>query len=352
MKTKRAAEQPRRELAPVVRCQYTAMKVLVTGAAGFLGRQVVCALRQHGHEVRALVRPQTGLPSRKPTSPGVEEFHADLCVSADLTRACEGVQAVVHLAAKMRGDDESVVETAVRGTERLLSAMEQVRVKRLVLASSLSVYDWAAADDVLREDSLLERRPEERDAYTKSKILQEQLVRERCARQGIALTILRPGVIWGFGREYPPTVGQQAGPLHVLIGSARQLPAVHVENCADAFAAVLDAGHAAEGTFNVIDHPEVTVGRFVRDHLRRSGRFGVVFPATYRLALALVKALHALAPRSLRRRLPSFVAPARFVARYKALQIDGDHLRDTIGWRPPISYEQCLDRTYAVSRGG
>jgi UDP-glucose 4-epimerase len=230
--------------------------------------------------------------------------------------------------------------------------MEQTGVKRLVLASSLSVYDWAAAGDVLREDSPLERRPEERDAYTKSKILQEQLARECCARHGIALTILRPGVIWGFGRDYPPTIGQQAGPLHVLIGSARQLLAVHVENCADAFAAVLGAGHATEGTFNVIDHPDVTVGRFVRDHLRRSGRFGVVFPAGYRLGFALVKAIHLLAPRSLRRRLPSFVAPARFAARYKPVRIDGSRLRDTIGWRPPISYEQCLDRTYVVSRAG
>ncbi len=347
MKTKHAAEPPRRELAPVVRCEHTAMKVLVTGAAGFLGRQVVRALRQRGHEVRALVRPQTP-PSREPASPGVEEFRADLCSSPDLQGACEGVQAVVHLAAKMRGDDQSIVDTAVRGTERLLKAMEQMGVKRMVLASSLSVYNWGAANGVLHEDSPLETRPETRDAYTTSKILQEQLARDRCSRRGIALTVLRPGFIWGAGREYPPTIGQRTGPFHVLIESGRQLPVVHVENCADAFAAVLDVEHVAEGTFNLIDHPNITVRCFVRDYLRRSGQFGVIFSLAYPLGFALVTIIHGLAPGPLRKRLPGFVVPARFEARYKPVQIDGARLRDTLGWRPPISYEQCLDHTYAV----
>lgn len=323
------------------------MKVLVTGAAGFLGGRVVLALRRRGHRVRALDLPMTAPSLREAQSPDVEEFRADLCLSPDLAKACQGMQAVIHLAAKLGGGDESVVETAVKGTQRLIDAMERAGVRRMVLASSLSVYDWSAPGGVLDEGSPLEPHPEARDGYTIAKIEQERIARDRCRRAGIALTVLRPAVLWGVGREYPPTIGPRLGPVHLLIGATRQLPVVHVENCADAFAAVLDTAES-EGIFDVIDHPDVTVRRFVGDHLRRSGRFGLVVPAGYRPCLGSVTVLHRLVPRSLEKRLPSFAAPARFAARFRPVRIDGARLRRAIGWSPPFSYQQCLDRTYGT----
>ncbi len=323
------------------------MNVLVTGAGGFLGRRVVPALCRRSHRVRALDLPRPEPRAEEPGTEGVEVVRADLRASPDLARACEGVQAVIHLAAKMDGGDGSVVATAVEGTRRLLEAMTQTGVRHLVLASSLSVYDWSATEGVVDEESPLERYPEARDAYTVAKLRQEQVARDRCTRSGIALTVLRPGIIWGAGREYPSTIGPRAGPLHLLIAAARELPAVHVENCADAFATVLDVGRKAEGTFNVIDHPEITVRRFVRDHLQRSGRLGVVIPISYRLGLSTVGILYRLAPGALKARLPSFVAPARFAARYKPMRIDSARFRSVAGWLPPLGYGQCLDATYA-----
>jgi UDP-glucose 4-epimerase len=155
-------------------------------------------------------------------------------------------------------------------------------------------------------------------------------------------------VLWGKGREVPATLGQRAGPVHVVIGAGRQLPAVHVDNCADAFARA--ALSAAGGTFNVVDEP-VTAARFVRDHLRRSGRGGVALPAAYRPALAAVAAVHRLTPAALRSRLPAFVSPERFAARYRPVRVDGTRLREALRWTPPFSYEQCLDRTYPGTSG-
>jgi UDP-glucose 4-epimerase len=277
----------------------------------------------------------------------VEEFQADLCVSTDLAAACTGIDAVIHLAARLSGDDAAIVSTAVEGTRRLLDAMEQAGVRRLALASSLSVYDWNAAQGWLDETAPLEPHPEARDGYTTAKLRQEQLARERCQASGIALTVLRPGVLWGPGREYPPTIGQSAGPFHLLFGAARQLPLVHVENCGDAFAAALGDREEAGGTYDVIDHPDVTVSRFARDHVRRSGHGGMVVPVPYGLAMAIVASVYQLAPAPLRRRLPAFMAPARFMARYKAVRISGEKFRTALSWRPPLTYEQCLERTYA-----
>ena len=322
------------------------MTVLVTGSGGFLGRGVVAALRRRGLGVRALDLPRDAAHAPPPVVPGVEEIHADLLASADLAAACQGVDAVIHLAALLSGDDAAVVNTAVEGTRRLIDAMREAQVRRLVLASSLSVYDWNAAEGLLDENSPLEPFPEARDGYTTAKLRQEQLARDLCRRSGVTLTVLRPGMLWGPGREYPSTIGQDVGPVHLLFGAARQLPLVHVENCGDAFAAALEDREEGGGTYNVIDHPDVTVSRFARDHLRRSGRAGVLIPVPYGPTMAVAALVFRITPVPLRRRLPGFVAPARFQARYKALRIDGARFRRAFGWSPPLTYELCLEQTY------
>jgi UDP-glucose 4-epimerase len=326
------------------------VRVLVTGAGGFLGRPLVLALLRRGHQVRALDVPWAAAREEPPQ--GVEPFPADLCVSPDLPAACQAVDAVVHLAGKLEGEDEAIVRIALEGTRRLVDAMAEAGVRHLVLASSLSVYDWTAGTGILDEASPIESNPEARDAYTTAKLGQERLAWKRCAEAGIALTVLRPGLLWGAGREYPATIGPRVGALHLLIGARRQLPLVHVENCADAFAAAVEAGGTAEGTFNLIDHPEVTVRQYVSDHLRRSGCFGLAIPVAYRLSLAAAGILYRLAPASARRRLPSFVAPPRFAARYRPVVIDGARFRRMLEWRPPLDYQRCLDRTYGGPSAG
>ena len=74
------------------------MKVLVTGAGGFLGQRLVAALLRDGHAVRALVRPDSPFDPRGCSS-AVEVFRADLSTTEDLAPAFEGVDVLVHLAA-------------------------------------------------------------------------------------------------------------------------------------------------------------------------------------------------------------------------------------------------------------
>jgi nucleoside-diphosphate-sugar epimerase len=317
-----------------------ASDVLVTGAGGFLGQPLVRALLARGHRVRALTLPGPGLELGQATV-----IAEDLCTSPDLARHCAGVGTVVHLAARMQGSDAEIVQETVTGTERLLAAMAAAHVPRLVLASSLSVYDWSRAQGTLVEDSQLEAHSETRDGYTVAKLRQEALARAA----GLRLTVVRPGIIWGRGREYPPTIGQQAGPLRVVIAPDRQLLGVHVDNCADAFATLVDGNHV--GTFNLIDHPEVTVGQFVADHFQRTGRHGFVLPAPFGPSVSTLGLLQRLTPAGVARRLPSFLAPRRFEARYKPVQIEGRRLRENVGWQPLFSYSECLERTYPKHQG-
>ena len=82
------------------------MRALVTGANGFLGRQVVAALLARGLEVRAMVRPAARLEALGwPSS--VEVFRADLRTSRELERAFEGVDVLLHLAAVVSGGEDA-----------------------------------------------------------------------------------------------------------------------------------------------------------------------------------------------------------------------------------------------------
>src|SRR5262245_49269264 len=96
------------------------MKVLVTGAGGFLGRHVVERLLDRGHSVRAIIR--AGSPEPK-WGREVELFHADLRVHSNLAAAFEDIEAVMHLAAATSGTEDTQFACTVVATERLLDAM-------------------------------------------------------------------------------------------------------------------------------------------------------------------------------------------------------------------------------------
>jgi len=115
------------------------MRVLVTGAAGFLGSHVVSTLRSRGEEVRALVRP--GRPRAWVEATGAEIVEGDLLDEKSLRQACRGVDAVVHCAA-LRGNRSrrrrEQRQTNVEGTARLYRAAHDHHVSRIVHVSTIA----------------------------------------------------------------------------------------------------------------------------------------------------------------------------------------------------------------------
>jgi nucleoside-diphosphate-sugar epimerase len=271
------------------------LKVLVTGANGFLGRHVVAELLRRGHDVRALVRPAARLECLDWPN-AVEVHRADLRVAADLPAAFDGVEALVHLASAVRGGEDVQFATTVVGTERLLEAMARSETRRLLLASSFSVYDWSAIRGTLTEESPLESGADlyERDGYAVAKAWQERVVRRLSEEHGWQLTVLRPGFIWGRGNEYLAGLGQQFGPAHLVFGPSTRLPLTHVENCAHLFAEAVESPRARGETFNVIDGDDARIWDYLGAYLRQTGRRGVRLPIPYGLALTGVRLAHRL----------------------------------------------------------
>jgi UDP-glucose 4-epimerase len=251
-----------------------------------------------------------------------ETVAADLATGEGLDRAVWGVEAVIHLAAAMSGSEEQQRQTTVEGTTRLLDAMGRNSVRRLVLASSFSVYDWSAARESLDESSPLESRPEERDAYTRCKLDQERLVRVRAEAEGFALTVIRPGFVIGPGRDGPVAAGQGAGPFFVVIGPSRRVPVIAVERCAEVFARAVSDERTVGQTINVLA-PERTTAW---DLAKRCGssRRRMPVPVPYGLARSLIGVGNGVfrVISGPRRSLPGILGPRRFDARYKPLAFD------------------------------
>jgi nucleoside-diphosphate-sugar epimerase len=263
------------------------VKLLVTGANGFIGRPLVHALVEAGHEVRALVRPASDVRTLG-WGPGVEVARADLRVAPELDTLFEGIDALVHLAAATGGDDAAQFASTVVGTERLLDAMRRSDTGRLVLISSFAVYSWTEVRQRADEDTPLERDPYARDGYTVAKLWQEKLARRYAADHGWDLTVLRPGAVWGRAHESSGRLGESLGPFHLVIGPRRRLPLSYVENCASAIAAAATHPDCAGRTLNVLDADEISAWDYVGTWLRRSGTRGWRVPVPLWLARAVM----------------------------------------------------------------
>ncbi len=319
------------------------MKVLVTGASGFLGQAVVAAFLRRGHQVRAMVRP-SARAEELPWGHSVEFFRADLRVDSRLVDAFDGIDALVHLAACVIGDDATHFTSTIGGTERLLQAMAQSATRRIILASSFSVYGWREARRTLDESTPLAKDMYKCGAYAIAKIWQERVARRISQTNGWDLTVMRPGVIWGPGHELVTLVGPAFGPLQLVIGIGKQLPLTYVENCADCFVKATEAPAAAGETFNIVDEEGVTAWRYAAEYLRWRKSPKVRIPVPYSAGM-LTAMFVAACSRWLFKgggKVPSLFMPSRF-ALYRPLRFNCRKLKERLGWEPPRSYQQALE---------
>ena len=326
------------------------MRALVTGANGFLGTKVVAALIARGHQVTACVRPSAAIGEL--TALGViDVFRADLRTTSDLDSAFKDIDVLVHLAASVTGGEDAQFASTVTGTERLLDAMARSRCRRLVLASSFSVYDWSKITGTLDESSPIEAGDDlyGRDGYSIAKSWQERVARRFAEQHQWDLTVLRPGFIWGRDKAYLAALGQQIGSkLHVVIGPFTRIPMTHVDNCADLFALATVDPRAIGQTFNVVDDGGQRVWSFLGDYLKGMKETGFRVPVPYSLTYFGVDLLYRrLFNRN--NKLPQILIPCRLESRLKPLTYTNRRAADVLGWHPPVSYAECLRRTFEPS---
>jgi UDP-glucose 4-epimerase len=321
------------------------MKVLVSGAGGFLGRYVVDELLRRGHAVRAIVRPGSVAPVWPPE---VDVFRADLQIHGDLVSGFDGIDAVIHLAAATSGNEDRQFASTAIATERFLNSMAESNVRRLIHVSSLVVYDWSRAKNMMDEKTPLLDNPYNMGPYTIAKTWQERIVSRFANKDSWDLTIMRPGFIWGPEHEDIAGMGRHSGRMYFMFGPFTHLPLCHVVNCADCLVMALDNPASIGETFNVTDGDEIRVWRYVMEYARRSGQRGALIPMPYLLGLGIAH-LASFTSRSLfgkKGKLPSLLTPRRFESQFKPIRFSNQKLRELLNWNPPLSFNEGLDLSF------
>jgi nucleoside-diphosphate-sugar epimerase len=331
------------------------LKVLVTGANGFLGRHVVDALHGAGHSVHAMVRPSTSVDALG-WGDDIQVVRADLKSERNLARLLEGIDTVVHLAAAMSGSDFARFSETTTTTEHLLEAIADAGVQRLVLCSSFSVYDWPRAHGEVDEGlPLLEGHATyERGGYACAKRWQERIAERAAKADGFELSIIRPGFIWGPGNACPNgSIGPTLGPLHLVFAAGRELPFTHVVNCADCIRTAVEHPNAAGVALNLVDGHEMSAWSFMGEYLRRSGEGGIRIWLPHALLWPSLLAVYSVARAVLgaRIKLPSIFMPAGYAQGYRPLHYSTERLRSVLDWQPPLSLAEAFDHTFKSEVG-
>lgn len=243
------------------------MKVLVTGASGFVGRALVAELLLSGHQVRACSR----VGARAPGSDAENFTISSIDGSTDWYDALQSIDAVVHLAARVHvmSDDSSDPLSEFRrvntaGTLNLARQAALVGVKRLVFISSIKVNgDWTSTDRPFQpSDPVHPNEP-----YGQSKHEAEKGLRLLAKETELEVVIVRPPLVYGLGvkanfsalarlvRRGLPV------PLGAVVTNRRSL--VGIENLIDFLRVCLDHPEAANQTFMVSDGEDLSTAALI-----------------------------------------------------------------------------------------
>jgi nucleoside-diphosphate-sugar epimerase len=234
------------------------MKVLVTGATGFLGSHVAEHLAARGDIVRTLARSASKGSMLEPW--GVEVMVGDLADPAAVRKACQGVDAIVHCAAKVGdwGPVEEYRKINVDALRVLLDASLQEKVARFVLVSSLGVYE---ARDHHGTDETTPLPAHHIDGYTQTKVEAENLAMSYFRDRQLPLVVIRPGFIYGPRDEtvMPRILANLKARLVTYFGSRlKTLNNVYVGNVVEAVELALGPSVPLGEAFNITDPKTVT----------------------------------------------------------------------------------------------
>jgi len=330
------------------------LNVAVTGGTGFLGRAMVRLLVPLADQVRVLVRrPQADAAIR---SLGAEPVRGDLLAPGgcdDLVRSGD----VVYHAAALVGTTGRLAEfrrTTVEGTRRLLDAALACRPTRFVYVSTGAVYSARHVGGGISAGST-PVAPLRHNYYARAKLEAENLVRSECERAHVPWTIMRLAcTIYGPG---PSPLAKtfltlaEGGYLYVIGSGRNQFATAYVD---DAARAVILAGVrsvAAGKIYDVASEEPVTQRQFV-DAI--ADALGVARPPRHVARWVAYTAAWLIELWTRARGHEHLVTRWLVVLMSVDQPVDTRRIRDELGWRPEVSFEQGMKlmKQWHEQRGG
>jgi len=306
-------------------------RVLVTGAAGFVGHALCELLSGSGYLIRAALRTDQNIP--------IDVFEktivGDIDETTDWRSALEGVDSVIHLAARthvLRDSDANsdlYFKTNACGTRNLVNASVASGVRRFIYLSSIKVNGERTIDRPFGSND----RPAPIDAYGRSKWLGEQAVAQAGAAAAMEVAIVRSPLVYG--------AGVRANFLHLMhwVDRQRVLPLgaidnrrslVSVWNLCDLLITVLRRPEAAGKTWMVSDGEDLSTPELIRRIARAMDRRACLLPV----------------PAGFLRLCGALIGRSDQIGRLcSSLVVDISRTRAELGWSPPLSVDEALSRT-------
>jgi nucleoside-diphosphate-sugar epimerase len=323
------------------------MRVLVTGAGGFIGSNLCAALaRRPGLELVALIRPHGDRAFLRPLA-GLAVHEADITDPAALAAAMAGAEVVYHLAgyASDWGSWETFRALNVSGVDNVCRAALAGGARRLVHVSSVSVYGFPGGADLDEETPLL---PRPKDRYITTKAEGERVARSYHGR-GHEVAIGRPGGVYGANdrtttlKLVPALLSRRVA---FVAGAAALMAPAYIDNLTQLLALAGEAPQAAGETFNATDDGRTTWRQFIgwmcEDLAVPPPRLSLPAALAWPAAVAVEALARALGARS---------SPPINTYRLRAVMRDSHYscakAKRLLGYAPAVSTREGVRRTIA-----
>ena len=316
------------------------MRVLVTGATGFIGSNLVNRLIDQGYEVSVLVRSKRN----KILSHKVTQIRGDLTISSSLKKIAKNKDIIFHLAAGLPHhhlSDEQYWAVNVKGLVNLLENCVGENIKRFVHISTVGIYGPTSQKGV-NESSKLKLT----DTYSITKFKAEETARRFLKEKGLPITIIRPTIGYGPGDTRPGFISLFKlikKKLFIPIGSGKNFfHTIYVDNLVDALILAATKKEAIGEDFIIGDEPCPTMGQIIREIALVQNTSIPPFYIPDNVARFLGKffdlsgALGLPAPLNSRR--------VKFMIENKRFSID--KAKKILGYKPKVSLKEGIGRTY------
>jgi nucleoside-diphosphate-sugar epimerase len=323
---------------------------LITGATGFVGGHLAEACAARRMNVHAIVRP--GSNTKLLDELGVTLHRGDLGDPGVIRQALEGVEVVLHCAAKVGdwGPVEEYRAVNIDALRRLLDACKGRAMERFVHMSSLGVY--AARHHHGTDES--EPLPlNHMDGYTQSKVEAERLALEYERGLGVPVVVLRPGFVYGpRDRIVMPQLieGLRQRRVRWIGGGKGAMNTIYVHNLVDAVLLAINNRNAVGQVYNLTDGELVSKRRFIETLV---AGLDLPKPSPLSVPLWLARVLAGMMERRARRK-GATTAPLLTQARVKFLGLNLDFsiekAKRELGYRPRYTFDEGMRATIAWYR--
>ncbi len=309
------------------------MKILVTGASGFIGNALCLKILDQGWQVRGVFRQKN---EKSNVQKNVQPFYVNsIDSSTKWSDALSGVDAVIHLAARVHimndTNGEALAEyrkTNTAGTRQLAYSAAQAGVKRFIFMSTIKVNGEGRDEPYSSRDT-----PSPIDPYAVSKWEAEKELRNICKKYNLNTVILRPPLVYG------PGVRANFLSLFKIVDKGIPLPLANVnnlrsliflDNLIDAIITCITHPKASEQTFLVSDQEDVATPELIRKIASSLGKQARLFRF----------------PLSLLRLTGKPIGKSDAIDRLLGtLRVDSTGIQEVLDWKPPYSLQQGLSQT-------